>query len=536
MKTKLVLWGTDAKDEKVLIGMELLATKNKVNVYSFPGDKVTEEFNQKLMQEWRDGGAIEFPEGFEVVERELTITESLLPENIKVERGDLVQRAQTEWHFIVLSSKLNDTYKSELAQIRDKVDQLEKFDSKVWETLKSFWSKVQGQVKERNLFKEHADTLRDMTNELFAQLKNLRTKLDEEFKLISQKHQEEFMAKLEEINQKLTNGLHLQSIFEELKALQRKFRDTKFTREHRSKVWQKLDGSFKTLKEKRFGSSGDGGDNRSPMDRLVRRYEGLLSAIEKMERSIKRDQNDLKFEDKRIANTDGQLEAQIRQAKVLMIEERIRSKEEKLKEMHKTKAELEKRMENQKVKDAKRAEREKLEAAKKAAEAKIASEIKEASKAREEDENKLKKAAEAIASQKTPNTTDQDTEPQDTGEQSETKEVPVQSAETTSEAPKEAPIVVAEEEVVASHDDTTTTVAVVEPETTDSNPVSESEPASTDESAEEESSNAAESEKTPTVEASSTEEEAPKPDAAAAVQEEVLVGEASIDETTKEEN
>ena len=402
MKTKLVLWGTNVQEEKVLIGMELLAEKNKVNVYTFPGEQVTEEFNQKMMQEWRDGGGVEFPESYTMVERELTISESLLPEDIKVERGDLVQRAQTEWHFIVLSSKLNATYQSELSQLRDRIEQLEKFDSKVWDSLKSFWSKVQGQVKERNLFKEHADTLRDMTNELFAQMKTMRTKLDEEFKIISQKHQEEFFGKLDEIGEKVANGLHLQSLFEELKKLQRRFRETKFTREHRTKVWQKLDGTFKTLKEKRFGNSGGGGDDRSPMERLKRRYDGLLSAIEKMERSIGRDQGDLKFEDKRIATTDGQLEAQIRQAKVLMIQERIRSKEEKLKEMLKTKGELEKRMENQKVKDAKRAEREKIEAAKKAAQAKIASEIKEAAAARVEEDDKLAKAAEAIAAQKKP--------------------------------------------------------------------------------------------------------------------------------------
>ena len=400
MKTKLVIWGTNAEDKKILIGIELLADKNKVNIFTFPGENVTEEFNQKMMQEWRDGSAVEFPEGHTATERELSITESLLPDTIKVERGDLIQRAQTEWHFIVLSSKLNATYQSELHQIRDRIEALEKFDSKVWETLKSFWSKVQTQVKERNLFKEHADTLRDITNELFAQMKNLRSRLDEEFKQVSHKHQEEFFTKLDIIGEKISNGLHLQSLFDELKTLQRNFKETKFTREHRSKVWQKLDGTFKTLKEKRFGGSHGGNDNRSPMERLKRRYDGLISAIEKMERSIKRDQNDLQFEDKRIANTDGQLEAQIRQAKVLMIEERIRSKEEKLKEMLKTKVDLEKRIENQKVKDTKRLEREKLEEAKKAAQAKIASDIKEAANARKTEDDKLVKAAAAISNRK----------------------------------------------------------------------------------------------------------------------------------------
>ncbi len=394
MKTKLVLWGTNAEEERILIALELLPEENFVNVYTFPEAVATEEFSQKMLDVWRDDGEVEFPEGYEVSKKELSVSGDLLPEGLEAERGDIVQRAQTEWHFMVLSTKLNQSYVAELNTLRDQIDKLDRYDASVWESLKSFWEKVQVQVKDRNLLKDHANSLRDSTNELFAQLKGLRAKLDEAFNQRSQDNHDKFMEILQGVEEKVQKGLRLQGIFDELKSIQRKFRESKLTREHRSKVWERLDAAFKAVKEKRFGASAN--EDRSPLERLQRRYEGLLSAIEKMQRSIKRDEDDLDFQNRKIANSDGQLEAQIRQAKIKMIEERINSKQEKLGEMRVTEKELEDRMAKQKEKDAKRKEQEKLEEAKKQAEAEIAKKIQKAAAARKDEKEKLEKAADSL--------------------------------------------------------------------------------------------------------------------------------------------
>jgi len=373
MKTKLVLWGSNEKEEKILLALELLAEKNKVIIYVFPEAVATEEFAQELLGEWRNGKETTFPEGYTTQERELSVTESILPEELKVERGDIVQRAQTEWHFVVLSSKLNEVYQRELSELKERIDKLKSYDSESWDALKNFWGKVQEQVRDRNLFRDHANTLRDNTNALFSKLKEMRATLDEEFQAVSGKHFQNFMTALEDVETRIKEDLKLQSIFEELKKMQRAFRDTKLTREHRTKIWERLDSAFKTVKEKRFGSSAE--SDNSPSERLQRRYKGLIAAIDKMNRSIQRDQDDLNFQNRKVASSDGQLEAQIRQAKIKMIEERIRSKEEKLGEMMQTKEELEKRMEVQKEKDRRRAERDELAQAKEKAKEKIAEEI-----------------------------------------------------------------------------------------------------------------------------------------------------------------
>jgi len=384
MKKKLVLWGSNASDERLLIALELRPEESMVNVFTFPESAATEAFSQQMMKEWRNGKEVAFPETHARMERELQVSESMLPEELKVEREDILQRAQTEWQFVVLSSKLFESYRTELDALRDRIGSLDKFESSIWEELKAYWDKVQTQARERNLLRDHANQLRDITNELFAQMKELRAQLDEVFHQKSKENHDRFHAELAEVEARVKEGKRLQPLFEELKKLQRKFRDSKLTREHRSSVWKRLDAAFKEVKEKKYGPKAS--DGRSPLERLQRRYDGLLAAIEKMERSIERDRKDLNFQDRKISSSGGQLEAQLRQAKIKMIEERIRSKEEKLNDMMKTKAELEQRLEKLKAKEAERAEKERREAAKREAEKKIAREIEAAATAREQEE------------------------------------------------------------------------------------------------------------------------------------------------------
>jgi len=397
MKTKLVIWGTDANDDRVLIAMELRPELNQVGLWVFPEEIASDEFSQKLFDEWRDSKEVPFPEGFSYREQELPITQSLLPDDLKVERSDLIQRAQAEWHFIVLSSKLKEAYHSELEDLKERIERLEAFDESAWDSLKGFWDKVQNQVRERNLFRDHIEDLREGSNHLFEHLKGLRKKMDEEFSKGSKETMHKFIASLEEVEQKVKEGLRLNSAFEALKRIQQEYRDAQMTRDHRSKVWDRIDAAFKAVKEKRFGGGGGGSSQEeSPMGRIQRRYDGLIDAIQKMERSIQRDREDLNFQHKKIEITDGQLEAQIRQAKIKMIEERVNSKEEKLREMTQTRAELESRMEQIRQRETKQAERERLQAAKEQVKEKIAEQIKHQAEAMEEIADKIERAVEEV--------------------------------------------------------------------------------------------------------------------------------------------
>jgi len=398
MKKKIVIWGNDENDKKILVALELKSADNKVVIYTFEEEQATETFYNQMIDEWRLDKEVAFPEGFKTIERPLSMTEDLLPETIKVQRGDLINRAKTEWHFSVLSSKLYDLYKTELEEIKDRVDRLVDFDGGIWEELKTFWSKLSEQSRERNLFREHAQKLKDQSNALFTQLKDLRTKANKELDKVSKERAAVIHTKLDAINEKVEKGLGLNPIFEELKKLQSEFRSQTFSRGDKNKLWKKIDEAFKVVKEKKFGKPSQVSEGR--MSRLERRHQGLMEAINKMERSIGRDQKDIEFQTRRAGETDGQLEMQIRQAKVQMVQERIESKKEKLKEMLTTKVDLEQRLEKETERKDKMKEKKVIADKKKEIKQKIAKEISE--KASNVDDAKLKAAAEALNKPKNP--------------------------------------------------------------------------------------------------------------------------------------
>lgn len=401
MKTRIVMWGSDEKDQKVLIAIALRAEENVVDVFTFPFETTTEEFYNLMLNEWRESHEVPFPEGYTHLVRPLTASDHILPETLKVDRTDIIQRAQTEWHFVVLSNKLYHAFHEELQDIKEKIKSADHYKNQLWENMKETWERIQKNIFDKTLLREHGQQLRDMTNDIFTELKNMRKEMDSEFDRLSREAAESFNKRLDEIDEKIKSGLGLQPLFNDLKRMQQDFKDAQLSRGDRSRIWKRIDQAFKAVKEKKFGDKG--ARDSSAMERLNRRYEGLLSAIEKMEKSIRRDDKDKSFQDDRIANTEGQLEAQIRMAKLKMIDERIASKNEKLAEMQKTKIELEERINREKkfAEEQRRQQmmKEELKEAKESVKQKIADEIH--AQTEQLDADALEKAAEAIAEEKT---------------------------------------------------------------------------------------------------------------------------------------
>ena len=454
MRKKIVLWGTDAQDAKILLGIELIDEDNKVKIYTYAENVATEEVYNHMMDKWRLNDNEALSSGYQVIERPLSVTDDLLPEDIRVERTDLISQAKAEWHFIVLSSKLHQMYASELEDFKDKIEQLKEYDDRIWEEMKTFWGKVLDQVRDKNLFSDHASQLKEKTNELFEKLKDLRKVFKDEFRKVSAEKAAAFQEELQEVESKIEKGLGLKPIFDQMKEIQKRFKEETFAKEDQRKLWNRIDAIFKSVKEKR-GEERDKG--KSPVGRLENRYKGLLGAIDRMQRSVNKDNNDLSWEQKKIDQTDGQLEMQIRQAKIIMIQERLSSKQEKLDDMLKTKADLEKKIQREQDLEAKRqaeqARKVEVAKAKEEVKSKIATEMQEAQAAHANEAAHLETLASEINDSKKKSNPKKE-EP--------VKEEPVkEEPQSTAEKEEESIFEAAAEEIQESIEDTVDTIKAV---------------------------------------------------------------------------
>jgi len=351
MKTKLVLRGLKGNDEnavKVLIATELIADENKTECWIFEGENATDELAEQLMNNWRKGETVAFPETSVYFKNDLSASGNLIPEGYTIsEKEDLIKRTQTEWLFIVLSTKLFKTYEAELNELQEKVEKLPRYSKEMWEELKAFQIKIQNQVQEQNLFRDHTNILRERLNELFSSLKNLRQKEDNAFESASKLSYEKFSTFLSQVEEALEkNSGEWAKWFDKLKNLQQELKTVKLTRENREELWTRIDKAFKEVKERRFGNKNtDNNSGGSAESRLQKRIEGLKQAIQKMENSVERDENELDFQNKKLNSSNAsQLETQLREVRSKIIHDRLNSKKEKLADMNKTLSDLESRL------------------------------------------------------------------------------------------------------------------------------------------------------------------------------------------------
>ncbi|MCB9042373.1 MAG: hypothetical protein R2798_07980 [Chitinophagales bacterium] len=335
MKDIIVFWGTNEKDERILVIVRLRPDDRKIDIWTYLQEILDQEFVEKMFQDWENIAPETFPPGYTHIEREITATE-LLPENIKAEKTDLIIRAEKEWYFKVLSQQLYTNLKSEIDALHTQVNQLQSYDKGIWDTAKSYWDKILGHIQEQNISRPQASDLRSTINNIFDSMKKLIGSESEQFEAEAKENYEKAAATIQAYFNRLSENKNVQKLFNELKSFQSDIKSLKLTQSNRRDLWKNIDQLFKELKLKQKSSYES---------RLDNRMEGLQKAIERMQFSLNKDIEELNFQKKRMDSpAAGQLEMQLREAKMQMIEMRLKSKQQKLDDMQKTMENLEKEM------------------------------------------------------------------------------------------------------------------------------------------------------------------------------------------------
>jgi chromosome segregation ATPase len=338
MKDKIALWGTDEHDNDILIALRLRVDDNCVDVWTFPKSQLDIPAADAMVQDWEKIDPDNLPQPHTHIQQDMG-QPSLLPEHIRTKNTDVISRAEKEWFVRVLSTKLKAKLNAEIEQLQAQTEALTDYDKEVWDLAQSYWQKINLHFQSRDLNRDDASSLRDRINACFAKLKSLRkednAKFDQEAKANAIMLQVELDRLTTQINNKRNN---LSDVFEDLKKLQIRSQQVRISKELRNEIREKIDAAFEALRNER---------KKERSSRHNARINGLKDVISKMEKSLAIDENELKFQQSRMGQIGGQLEMQLREAKIQMVKSRVDAKVEKLNDMKATLQQVEAEMERE---------------------------------------------------------------------------------------------------------------------------------------------------------------------------------------------
>lgn len=327
MKDKIALWGTDEHDNDILIVIRLRVNDNRVDVWTFPKPGLDVPLADAMIQDWDKIDPDNLPQPNTHIEQDMA-QPSLLPDHIRTKNTEVISRTEKEWFVRVLSTKLRAKLNAEIEQLQAQTETLSDYDKETWDLAQSYWTKVNLHFQSRDLNREDTSILRDRINLCFAKLKSLRkednSKYDQEAKI----NATAIIAELERLNAQIGNRhANLNEVFENLKKLQERTLQARLGKDARTELRDKINSAFEIVRNER---------KNSRQHRFHTRIEGLKDVIAKMEKSAAADENELKFQQSRMNQIGGQLEMQLREAKIQMTKSRLASKIEKLDDMKAT--------------------------------------------------------------------------------------------------------------------------------------------------------------------------------------------------------
>lgn len=348
MQQHLVLWGDIGTDRKALLAIYLDEENHKVHVYAFPREIADKELQDNLFL-WKNGGNYDFPA--DAIHWELDANgESVLPEEVRVDKPEFITRAQEQWTKKLMSTRFYKVFHEEIDLLKQKMDANKEYQQELWDAAKLQWDKITTYRKNNDLTWEQTDSLKNNINTIFDTLKAIKRIDVEKTSEHTQKLFKSLIKKIDEQQARLIYNDEWNSIFDKLKNIQSEIKDATLRWEEKRKLFDKINDVFDTLRKYRKSEF---------VNRTKERITQLTKTIEGLQQSIDRDNENQNLQIEKLAiYTKGKLSVDEMKKRFNIITDKVSEKEQKIKNIQKTiqqlHKELQKDEEKTQIHDAKK--------------------------------------------------------------------------------------------------------------------------------------------------------------------------------------
>jgi hypothetical protein len=359
MNTRLVLWGEIGTDRKALIAIHLDEETAKIHIHAFPKEDVTKEIQDAVFVEWKNGGEYTFPDN--AIHWEIDAnSDTILPEEVKVDRLDVVLQSQHKWGKKLMSSKINQLLTDEVKLLEEKASVVAEYDQSLWDKAKAQWEKIASYQKKNEISWEQTTVLKDKINAVFEALKAVKRINNENEDQANAVLVKNYYKRIEDLQAKLIYNDQWKFIFEELKKIQTELKDAAIRWNHKRTIYNQVNAIFDDLRKYR-------------MTEVVSKTQGRISQLTKildgLKDSIARDNESYTMQVEKMQHyTRGKLSVEELKSRFGDIINRTKEKEAKAEGIKQTiaqlKADIEKEKKQQVEREQLKLKREQEEAAK----------------------------------------------------------------------------------------------------------------------------------------------------------------------------
>lgn len=328
MRKRFLLEG-EQNEQPIFIAVEF--KDEKVSVFLHLFSKVETEL--KILQEWVKTGE-KLPKSLQSLERTIQ-DENLLSEDIKVEQVGKVRDIEIAWSDNLMQTRMLQGFDGELLLLKDKVSTLEDYSQEVFDECGDFWSRLLVFKQENNgIDSKLIDNYKFELDILFEALKSLRKDFKKEQSAKAVEAKADLLLKLELIETKLKDKPNYKSLIERLKEVRAGLIKSGLRQNHYAEIDEKINSLFEKM-----GAAKAKVNN----GKFEKRITDLEAIVNKMKKSLDWDKKELSKEENNKKYAEQVFQIKLIDAKIGLINIRIKEKEEKIKDINSTLTSLKKK-------------------------------------------------------------------------------------------------------------------------------------------------------------------------------------------------